>query len=294
MLSSHVERDAPFIDKVKASINIGISALTGSLTNELSKRPIILQEFLNTYGDYTVTKAVIMRAPVMPVIEWILKTQLSFRPIAEQLKYDRIFHLSINLYLNNSLSDSRLSERKMKVMFEKNERISINTEGRDENQKDMETFLIDRIPPLLSDGTPATKSITLVTAINKAEQLYGLTRMYYYNGATTNCQRFVLDLLSVFGVEDNELMRAFVLQDASSLLNKYMAKISLLITDMFGIANYVQRGGKADEKDKEQDKEQDTFRRGRQMATLQRDRWRDDRRDDRRDRWRGDRRGRHY
>jgi hypothetical protein len=284
MLSSHVERDAPFIDKVKASINIGISALTGSLTNELSKRPIILQEFLNTYGDYTVTKAVIMRAPVMPVIEWILKTQLSFRPIAEQLKYDRIFHLSINLYLNNG----------MKVMFEKNERISINTEGRDENQKDMETFLIDRIPPLLSDGTPATKSITLVTAINKAEQLYGLTRMYYYNGATTNCQRFVLDLLSVFGVEDNELMRAFVLQDASSLLNKYMAKISLLITDMFGIANYVQRGGKADEQDKEQDKEQDTFRRGRQMATLQRDRWRDDRRDDRRDRWRGDRRGRHY
>ena len=116
MISSHVERDAPFIDKVKAGINIGISALTGTLTNELSKRPIILQEFLNTYGNNTVTKAVIMRAPVIPVIEWILKTQLSFRPIAEQLKYDRIFHLSINLYLNNG----------MKVMFEKNERLSID------------------------------------------------------------------------------------------------------------------------------------------------------------------------
>jgi hypothetical protein len=274
MLSSHVERDAPFIDKVKAGVNIGISALTGTLTNELSKRPIILQEFLNTYGDYTVTKAVIMRAPVMPVIEWIIKTQLSFRPIAEQLKYDRIFHLSVNLYLNNG----------MKVMFEKNERISINTEGRDENQKDMETFLIDRIP----------NPITLVTAINQAEQLYGLTRMYYYNGATTNCQRFVLDLLSVFGVENNELLSAFVLQDASSLLNKYMAKISLLITDMYGIANYVQRGGEADEKGKEQGNEsqqgQATFRRGRQMATIQRDRWRDERRD----RWRDERRKRHY
>ena len=258
MISSNVERDAPFIDQVKAGINIGLSALTGTLTNELSKRPIILQEFLNTYGNYTVTKAVIMRAPVIPVIEWILKTQLSFRPIAEQLKYDRIFHLSINLYLNNG----------MKVMFEKNERLSIDTKGRDENQKDMETFLIDRIPPLLADGTPATKSITLVTAINQAEQLYGLTRMYYYNGSTTNCQRFVLDLLSVFGVENNELMSAFVLQDASSLLNKYMAKLSLFITDIAGAVNYVQRGGEADE----QQQLQATFRRDRQIATIQRGR----------------------
>ena len=264
MISSNVERDASFIDQFKAGINIGISALTGTLTNELSKRPIILQEFLNTYGNYTVTKAVIMRAPVIPVIEWILKTQLSFRPIAEQLKYDRIFHLSINLYLNNG----------MKVMFEKNERLSIDIKGRDENQKDMETFLIDRIPPLLADGTPATKSITLVTAINQAEQLYGLTRLYYYNGATTNCQRFVLDLLSVFGVENNELMSAFVLQDASSLLNKYMAKLSLFITDIAGAVNYVQRGGEADE----QQRLQATFKRGRQMATIQHDRWRDERR----------------
>ena len=254
MISSNVERDAPFIDKVKAGINIGISALTGTLTNELSKRPIILQEFLNTYGNNTVTKAVIMRAPVIPVIEWILKTQLSFRPVVEQLKYDRIFHLSINIYLNNG----------MKVMFEKNERLSIDIKGRDENQKDMETFLIDRIP----------NPITLVTAINQAEQLYGLTRLYYYNGATTNCQRFVLDLLSVFGVENNELMSAFVLQDASSLLNKYMAKLSLFITDIAGAVNYVQRGGEADE----QQRLQATFKRGRQMATIQRDRWRDERR----------------
>ena len=58
MISSNVERDAPFIDKVKAGINIGISALTGTLTNELSKRPIILQEFLNTYGNNTVTKVI--------------------------------------------------------------------------------------------------------------------------------------------------------------------------------------------------------------------------------------------
>ena len=113
MLSSHVEKEADFIDKVKAGVNIGISALTGTLTNELSKRPIILQEFLNTYGNYTVTKAVIMRAPVMPVIEWIIKTQLSFRPVVEQLKYDRIFHLSVNLYLNNG----------MKVLIEKNKQI---------------------------------------------------------------------------------------------------------------------------------------------------------------------------
>ena len=258
MLSSHVEKEADFIDKVKAGVNIGISALTGTLTSELSKRPIILQEFLNTYGNFTVTKAVIMRAPVMPVIEWIIKTQLSFRPVVEQLKYDRIFHLSVNLYLNNG----------MKVLIEKNERISINIAGREEDQKDMETFLIDRIPPLLADGTPATKSITLVDAFNQAEQLYGLTRMYYYNGATTNCQRFVLDLLSVFGVENTELLQAFVLQDASSLLNKYMAKISLLITDIYGISNYVQRGGEADD----QQQEQATLRRDRPRATIRSDR----------------------
>lgn len=223
MLSSHIEKEADFIDKVKAGVNIGISALTGTLTNELSKRPIILQEFLNSYGNYTVTKVVIMRAPVMPVIEWILKTQLSFRPVVEQLKYDRIFHLSANFYLNNG----------MKVMIEKNERISVNIEGRDENQKDMETFLIDRIP----------NKITLVSAFNQAEQLYGTTRLYYYNGATTNCQRFILDILSVFGVENTELLNAFVLQDASSLLNKYLKKISLFITDIYGVINYVQRGG---------------------------------------------------
>jgi len=161
MLSSAVEKEADFIDKVKAGATIGISALTGTLTNELSKRPIILQEFLNTYGNYTVTKVVIMRAPVMPIIEWIIKTQLSFRPVVEQLKYDRIFHLSANFYLNNG----------MKVMIEKNERISINTEGRQEDRKDIETFLVDRIP----------NQITLVDAFNRAEQLYGTTRLYYFN-----------------------------------------------------------------------------------------------------------------
>jgi hypothetical protein len=223
MLSSHVEKEADFIDKVKAGINLGISALTGTLTNELSKRPIILQEFLNMYGNNTVTRVVIMRAPVMPVIEWIIKTQLSFRPIEEQLKYDRIFHLSANFYLNNG----------MKVMIEKNERISINVNGRDENKEGVETFLIDRIP----------NQITLVDAFNRAEREYGTTRMYYYNGATTNCQRFILDILSVFGVENTELLQAFVLQDATSLLNKYMAKLSLLITDYYGIKNYIQRGG---------------------------------------------------
>jgi hypothetical protein len=257
MLSSHVEKEADFIDKVKAGVNIGISALTGTLTSELSKRPIILQEFLNTYGNYTVTKAVIMRAPVMPVIEWIIKTQLSFRPVVEQLKYDRIFHLSVNLYLNNG----------MKVLIEKNERISINIAGREEDQKDMETFLIDRIP----------NPITLVDAFNQAEQLYGLTRMYYYNGATTNCQRFVLDLLSVFGVENTELLQAFVLQDASSLLNKYMAKISLFITDIYGISNYVQRGGEMDDQEQQdatirRDRPRDTFRSDRPTATTRRSR----------------------
>jgi len=257
MLSSHVEKEADFIDKVKAGVNIGISALTGTLTNELSKRPIILQEFLNTYGNYTVTKAVIMRAPVMPVIEWIIKTQLSFRPVVEQLKYDRIFHLSVNLYLNNG----------MKVLIEKNERISINTEGRQEDQKDMETFLIDRINNCFTNAGICKNAITLVDAFNQAEQLYGLTRMYYYNGATTNCQRFVLDLLSVFGVENTELLQAFVLQDASSLLNKYMAKLSLLITDIYGVANYVQRGGEMDDQEQQ---EQATIRRGRQMATIRR------------------------
>jgi hypothetical protein len=131
----------------------------------------------------------------------------------------------------------------MKVMIEKNERLSIDIKGRDENRKDIETFLIDRIP----------NPITLVSAFNQAEQLYGETRMYYYNGATTNCQRFVLDLLSVFGVQNNELLNAFVLQDATSLLNKYMAKFALFITDIAGSINYIQRGGELDDQDPDQD-----------------------------------------
>ena len=81
------------IDYLQASINIGRAILTGNLSTELSKRPVIVNHFLETYGNMIITKIVVIREPIRPVIEWFARQLILSKEKIDSLGFDKIFHL---------------------------------------------------------------------------------------------------------------------------------------------------------------------------------------------------------
>jgi len=212
-----MENKLSFVDYAQASINIGRAILSGSLSTELSKRPAIITHLLEMYGDMVITKIVVIREPVRPVIEWFARQLIISKEKADELGYDKIFHLSANFYLNNG----------SRVMIEKNERVDIDIYGREEKG---DTFLVLNL------------NISLNELFDKAEQVYGGARLYHYDPRSCNCQRFILDLIIIAGGY-SELLHNFVLQNTVALISKEQSRLSRILTDTAGVFNYIQHGG---------------------------------------------------
>lgn len=205
------------IDYAQASINIGRAILTGHLSTELSKRPAIVKHLLEMYGDMILTKIVVIREPIRPVIEWFARQLIISKEKVDELGYDKLYHLSANFYLNNG----------SRIMIEKNERVNIDFYGREEKG---DTMLIPNL------------NISLNELFDKAEKVYGGARLYHYDPRSCNCQRFILDLIITAGGY-SELVHNFVLQNTLALVSKDQSRYSRILTDIAGVFDYVQRGG---------------------------------------------------
>lgn len=212
-----MESKLSFIDYAQASIDIGRAILTGNLSTELSKRPIIVKHFLETYGNMIITKIVVIREPIRPVIEWFARQLIISKEKVDELGFDKIFHLSANFYCNNGT----------RIMIEKNERVNIDIYGAEEKG---DTFLVPNL------------NISFNELFDKSERVYGGARLYHYDPRSCNCQRFILDLIITAGGY-SELLHNFVLQNTLSLISIENSKSARIITNIAGVFNYIQHGG---------------------------------------------------
>jgi len=140
-----------------------------------------------------------------------------FNQAKKDLGYDKMFHLSLILQLENG----------PKLLVEKNERINMTTSFKDGGQ-------VQYSPPqgiLTIPGNP-----TLGEFYDKTLKAVGDHQFFTYNAFQQNCQAFIADLLRSNGALTPEA-QTFVMQDAQTVIKQlpfYVSKIAQFATDTAG------------------------------------------------------------
>jgi len=209
------------LDSLKAVGRVGSAVLTGNVGKLLSNRPKVITDLLSTHGDKVITSVVVMRKPIQSAVAWILKRTMSFGQAVEQLGYDNVFHLFANFYLNDGSV----------VAIQKNARIDVEMGG-EQPTSDTEELKI-----------PVSSGMYLNQLFDEAEQKFGGSRLYFYDARSTNCQRFIADMLTTLNAMTPEASN-FILQDAAALLTKNEGKFAKSITNIAGVFDYIQKGGR--------------------------------------------------
>jgi len=173
-----------------------------------------IRTLLKKIGEKKIKSIVIQRVPVESAIKGMLNviTLGNYTKTTEKLGYDKVFHLSAILTLENN-------ER---IVVEKNEVINISK----------------KIP---SGGNqmsiPISKDITLNQFLNNTREKQG-SNFFLYNafnkGKGGNCQKFIHDLLQNSGLLTNEA-KEFILQDADKIVQGlpwYTSYVTKGITDL--------------------------------------------------------------
>jgi len=208
------------LDSVKAVGRVGSAVISGNVGKLLSNRPKVINDLLSSHGDKIITSVVVMRKPIVQAVAWILKKTMSFGDAVERLGYDNVFHLFANYYLNDGSI----------VAIQKNARIDVAMGG-EKPTADTEELRIN-----VSSG------MSLNQLFDEAEQKFGGSRLYFYDARSTNCQRFIADMLTTLGAMTPEASN-FILQDAAALLTKNEGKFAKAITNIAGVFDYIQKGG---------------------------------------------------
>lgn len=208
------------LNSVGAAVRVGSAVISGNVGKLLSNRPKVINDLLSSHGDKIITSVVVMRKPIVQAVAWILKKTMSFGDAVERLGYDNVFHLFANYYLNDGSI----------VAIQKNARIDV-TMGGETPTSDTEELKIN-----VSSG------MSLNQLFDEAEQKFGGSRLYFYDARSTNCQRFIADMLTTLGAMTPEASN-FILQDAAALLTKNEGKFAKAITNIAGVFDYIQKGG---------------------------------------------------
>lgn len=169
-----------------------------------------IRTLLKKIGEKKIKSIIIQRVPVESVIKGMLNliTLGNYTKTTEKLGYDKVFHLSAILTLENN-------ER---IVVEKNEVINISK----------------KIP---SGGNqmsvPISKDITLNQFLNNTREKQG-SNFFIYHPFKRNCQMFIRDLLQNSGLLTNEA-KEFILQDADKIIQGlpwYTSYVAKGITDL--------------------------------------------------------------
>ena len=219
------------LDSLKAVGKVGSAVISGNVGKLLSNRPKVITDLLRTHGDKVITSVVVMRKPIVEAVAWILKKTMSFGEAVDKLGYDNVFHLFANFYLNDGSV----------VAIQKNARIDVAMGGVTACGPDLK----GQCPPTADTEElkiPVSSGMSLNQLFDEAEQKYGGSRLYFYDARSTNCQRFIADMLTTLGAMTPEASN-FILQDAAALLTKNEGKFAKAITNIAGVFDYIQKGG---------------------------------------------------
>lgn len=197
------------------------------------KMPKKAVKFLRTRGDFVITDIKIRRDPIMSIINKLLNiiSLGKFDKEKKRLGFDDLFHLSLVI----TLSDSS------QYVIEKNQTINIGGTVPKETDK-------TELYPVSLDG----RRITVNQLIENTIKNVGEDRFLNYDAFSTNCQRFILDILESNNLSD-QYAKAFIYQDVSEMIEslpEYINKVAKLTTDTAGMIDRamqwlgLKRGGR--------------------------------------------------
>lgn len=179
---------------------------------------------LTQYGFNGITKIYICREPIEKGVELFLDvvTLGKYSNSKNQLHYDQIFHLYLMILLSNG----------MWLLLEKNETVVLKPS--DKTKVDDFEHMGVFIEP---------NRITLNEFINNAIQIMGNNEFFIYDGLTSNCQKFVSDVLMSNGLW-NIKYDLFVNQSINESLKevKGLKYAMRKITDVANIASRLVGG----------------------------------------------------
>lgn len=178
-----------------------------------------LSEFFDKHKDQKIVSMKACRIPVNSVITSLLNA-ISLGHLSrkqKELGYDKLFHL----YLIFTLDDGS------EWLTEKNEIVQVKPAS-SINIKNGECKTIGSIP----------KNLTFRDFLNDAfiyyknhyEKKTGIN-FWEYHPTLSNCQRYVISLINGSKLGSPEIEK-FVLQDASTLLPKYVEKLGFKLTNI--------------------------------------------------------------
>lgn len=183
------------------------------------KLPSIVQPTFEKYKNFRILSAQLRREPILAFVDKFINLISfgKFNQAKKDLGYDKMFHLSLILQLENG----------PKLLVEKNERINMTTSFKDGPQ-------VQYSPPqgvLTIPGNP-----TLGEFYDKTLKAVGDHQFFTYNAFQQNCQAFIADLLRSNGALTPEA-QTFVMQDAQTVIKQlpfYVSKIAQFATDTAG------------------------------------------------------------
>jgi hypothetical protein len=190
------------------------------------KLPSVVQPTFEKYKNFRILSAQLRREPILAFVDKFINLISfgKFNQAKKDLGYDKMFHLSLILQLENG----------PKLLVEKNERINMTTSFKDGPQVQYYPALAGTSPPqgvLTIPGNP-----TLGEFYDKTLKAVGEHQFFTYNAFQQNCQAFIADLLRSNGALTPEA-QTFVMQDAQTVIKQlpfYVSKIAQFATDTAG------------------------------------------------------------
>ena len=165
---------------------------------------------LRQYGTHDIHSMQVIRTPVQSIATKALNI-VSLGAFAKANGYDKLFHLALIAKIGNK-----------SIVIEKFERVNIST-----------TYKISKNTEIMNVNMQQ-KKLSLFDLMNNARRKVGDKQFFEYDAFSTNCQRFIMDLLESSKLSTPELTN-FIMQDVQSIAEKlpsYVPKVAKTITDI--------------------------------------------------------------
>lgn len=214
------EIEIPIESAEESEVEVGEKSMFDKILDFVtgSDIPKSVTNWLKKNGDKKIISMKIGRTPVMKYVDILLNiiTAGKYNKIKSKIGYDNFFHL----YMILELEDSK------KYILEKNQTIKISDF---EERKKSESISV-KIP----------ENLNVDILFEKTYKKYGRNRINIYNALSTNCQRFLLDILTA-----NKLLtvtnKNFIQQNVRELSLKLQKSEKLKIKEITDIGAYIDK-----------------------------------------------------
>ena len=179
---------------------------------------------LKLYGNAQIIQITICRAPIHRMLDKVLNVLSigQWDNLKNQNNFDKMYHLYMIIKLNNHHM----------IRIEKNDVVNITNNFKIESDAEFDEVNLN--------GQQITLNELLQNTINKV----GAKQVFIYSPWSTNCQRFVLDVLQSNGLL-TEQSQHFIHQDLTELVKKlpwYTKMIGQKTTDLAHVADVLIHG----------------------------------------------------